>query len=299
MATKIEVDGQIAWRHDEGDDYGYFETYDQFQIRGPEEKPRKIHVLLPRDYRSSSERYPVVYVHDGNTAFWPAENGKSWYMQKRLSYNGSNVRKIMIVAVHAVDRIYEYTHAQLREDWPYGGLAAYTEYLADHVKPWIDSHYRTESSAHNTMVLGASGGGLASFYISAVRPDRFGIAVCFSPALSAGLDFNMNLNPEHKMEDSELFQLIDGKLKNKEMRPRFWLWWGLLRDGQFHNEVIEGFIAYRGQETVQLLCNKYGYELGKDVIIFEDPWGQHEEKSWTEFFIKVLETFYFKNHVSH
>jgi len=50
---------QNGKRHDEGDSYGYFESYDNYN-EGGTANTRRIHILLPRKYEESDERYSVM-----------------------------------------------------------------------------------------------------------------------------------------------------------------------------------------------------------------------------------------------
>jgi len=295
----FERGNQKGKRHDEGDAYGYFESYDNFNegVGGPTDKPRRIHILLPRNYEESDGHYSVIYVHDANTTFWPEPppkgNLKTWALQKSLStYTGSDIRKVIIVAIHTNDRIYEYTHAPLRKEWRHGGLNKYTQYLADHLKPWVDKYYKTLPSPKSTAIMGASAGGLASFYISCIRPDAFGIGLCWSPAFSCGLDFDLNVNAELKLVDSELFYLTSSTLQNKAIRPKIYLYWGMYRTGNPDEDKLEATITYRGQEAAEILKQKFKYIEGEDLIINEDPNGVHEENSWVSTFIDVLKFFF-------
>jgi len=42
----------------------------------------KIHVFLPREYENNEERYPVVYINDGDTIFWAGWSLKSARVRK-------------------------------------------------------------------------------------------------------------------------------------------------------------------------------------------------------------------------
>jgi len=74
-----------------------------------------------------------------------------------------------MVAIHTTDRLYEYTHAPLNKNWKHGGLDSYTQYLADFLKPWIDNNYKTLPAPSFTAIMGASAGGLASFYAAGIE----------------------------------------------------------------------------------------------------------------------------------
>ena len=54
---------------------GSFHTYDTLTIHGNHHHyyhniPHKIHVYLPKDYENSGLQYPVIYLNDGDNAFW-------------------------------------------------------------------------------------------------------------------------------------------------------------------------------------------------------------------------------------
>lgn len=94
----------------------------------------------------------------------------------------------------------------------------------------------------------------------------------------------------------------------------YWLYWGLLRDGQFHNDVIEHFIAERsaplfffaacgfrwrlefnclpGKEAVEILLHEYHYERDRDLFVCEDPVGGHEEKFWVQQVMNFMRVFF-------
>jgi hypothetical protein len=75
-------------------------------------------------------------------------------------------------------------------------------------------------------------------------------------------------------------QLSKPTLSQPNLRPDIYMDWGLIRDGQFHNNFIEDRTTRRGRELQELLINSYGYTPGKDLMVVEDPQGEHSEKSW-------------------
>lgn len=269
--------GQQGWIHDEGSAAGYFHTFDALSVGGT---PRKVHVFLPRSYPTSAaapcRRYPVVYMHDGNTAFFaggPA--GKTWDVQGVLAaaYAKGTLPEVIVVAVHPIDRNTEYTHAEWFPGKNCCGVGTYTDYLATKLKPFVDGAYRTLPAAKHTTIVGSSHGGLAAFYAAARRPDVFGSAVAMSPSFWAGLDPTSGT-----LAASALLTQVGPSLKSGH--PRLYLDWGLVRTGGEHNAVIEAAATTRGEEMVALLQSQYGYTLGTDLTRVIDPQGEHEEVSW-------------------
>lgn len=151
---------------------------------------RTIRVYLPPSYRDHpNHRYPVLYAHDGQNLFTSAGTNVAfgwgnWELDRTadaLSREGK-MREIIIVGVdNSPARFAEYGGARR-------GAAAtsrtafecYATFLIEELKPYVDRHYRTQTDARGTAVLGASLGGLCSVLLAWERPDVFGGAACLS-----------------------------------------------------------------------------------------------------------------------
>jgi len=279
--------GQRAWYHDEGHAAGYFHTYDEFRHPGSLFHSRKLTVFLPRCYEDGRQHHPVIYVNDGDTAFFP---GGVKYQTLDIantlarSFGRHPTRQPIVVAVHPIDRNREYTHVP----W-YGPscceLCQYADYLAGPLKSFVDRWYRTCPEPEQTMVLGWSHGGLAAFYTACHRPDAFRMAAAMSPSFWVGLDDSESFpqvlpRPHRTLRDSDLVQTAASTLAAPLCRPRIYLDWGLVRTGGSHNEQVEERAATRGAEMAALLKEQFGYRVGYDLVVREDPNGDHTELSW-------------------
>lgn len=151
-------------------------------------RARNLVVLLPPGYRvSTGERYPVLYMHDGNNLFDPSQSfqGVDWGVDEALAslYAANKIKKIIVVGVYnTAARLDEYTPFV---DPKHGGGRGveYVKFLTDELKPYIDSKYRTLAGAENTAVGGSSLGGLISLYAGLLRPDVFSKMMAMSPSL--------------------------------------------------------------------------------------------------------------------
>lgn len=295
MAKQFTKGGQVAWFHDQGHSGGFFHTFDGLQVAGPNDAPRKVHVFLPRDYETSAERYPVIYMNDGETAFFPGgPEHQSWYMADILSdlYRQQHIRKVIVVAIYPLNREREYTHAPI---WQQDccGVDAYSNYVANFVKPFIDQNYRTLADANNTMTLGSSHGGLAAFYLSTQYPDQFRLVAAFSPSFWVGLDsMPLDLPLRRSLQSSKLIDEARPTLQNTAKRLKIYLDWGLIRTGGEHNSFIEERTTLRGREMRDLLQNEFGYQLNQSLFVVEDPHGDHREGSWSRRLPNVLKIFF-------
>jgi len=296
--SEILIGNQRVRIHDEGHSAGYFHTYDHFQTSGAAYPERIIRIFLPRDYESEDRRYPVLYMNDGNTAF--TKGGivnQTWDVANMLGhfYQDHATLKFIVVGLDPVKRNREYTHAVWSgPDW--GGLESYSSCIADWVKPFIDAYYRTLPERENTMILGSSHGGLAAFYIACRRPDEFGFASALSPSFWVGVDHAED-SPVVKPDDnaslsrSQLILMFHNTLADVKRRPKLYLDWGLARTGGPHNEFIEERATVRGREMALLLQTEYGYRLGEDLFVYEDPKGEHSEESWGKHMPRILQYF--------
>ena len=268
-ADPFILGGQRAWFHDEGDAYGFFHTYDALKACAASD-PRKVHVLLPRDYERSNRRYPVVYVNDGDTAFFNGGAvGKSLDLAGALSeQDPCEMEPVIAVAVHTENRAVEYTHASGGDFNPVNccGADAYVDYLADCLKPFIDDHYRTQPDPDSNAVAGSSNGGLAAFLAGLWRSDAFGAVLAQSPSFWVGT--------------RELEAITEQAIGSGTAAPRIYLDWGLVRSGGVQNSFIEARATGASRDMARRLRDRFGYELNRDLLVVEDPIGEHDEDSW-------------------
>ena len=139
-------------------------------------RAHRFRVFTPPGYDENTlERYPVLFMQDGKNLFFPEEafGGQSWRVDETLrQLNGmSLVRRVIVVGVWPEDRMEDYTKP---------GYEAFGRFLAEEMKPWVDSCYRTLAGPENAAVLGSSLGGVVSFYLAWEYPHLFGQAGCMS-----------------------------------------------------------------------------------------------------------------------
>lgn len=181
---------------------GQLHVYRAFASRHVE--PRTVSVWLPPGYDAAgqdSRRYAVLYMHDGRNVFDPATAmaGKTWGVAEHLAdlVASGKVRPTIVVAIdHGAQRWHEYVPAaplraldeSLRKiiddnapGQPRALLAdAYLQFMVTELKPFIDQAYRSKPGRDDTVVMGASMGGLISLYALASYPQVFGGAGCLS-----------------------------------------------------------------------------------------------------------------------
>jgi predicted alpha/beta superfamily hydrolase len=295
MANQFIKGGQVAWFHDSGHAAGFFHTYDALKVAGWQDTPRKVHVFLPRDYERSQQRYPVIYMNDGQTAFFPGGAAyKAWHMAEVLSdlSQHQHIRPVIVVAIHPLNRDREYTHAPVMNN-DCCGLSNYAHYVAAFVKPFIDGNYRTIADAHSTMILGSSHGGLAAFYIATQYPEKFRLVGALSSSFWVGLDSTpLGFPFVRSLAQSPLIQTARKTLQNPDQRLKIYLDWGMVRSGGFHNQFIEERATTRGREMQKLLTHEFGYKINENLFVVEDPIGDHTEETWARRLPDILKLFF-------
>ncbi|HLK31403.1 MAG TPA: alpha/beta hydrolase-fold protein [Puia sp.] len=151
---------------------------------------RRIWAYIPADYESTSKRFPVLYMHDGQNLFdeFTAPFGE-WSVDEILD-TISNTKECIVIGIDngAEKRMGEYNPYDFTMHDNNGDKLiktegdAYVDFLAKTLKPYIDKKFRTLPDARQTCVAGSSMGGLISLYAILKYPNVFGNAGVFSPA---------------------------------------------------------------------------------------------------------------------
>jgi predicted alpha/beta superfamily hydrolase len=158
---------------------------DSFPMKSLNRK-RRVWIYLPPSYKNSNNKYPVIYMQDGDELFDKAatDDGKEWRVDEILdSLYRTKGTEVIIVGIAASDknRGTEYSAYPLKNISHYDGKA-YLSFLINELMPYVNHHYRTNTSASNTAISGCSMGGLISLYAILHYNNIFGSAALLSPA---------------------------------------------------------------------------------------------------------------------
>ncbi|ANI88613.1 hypothetical protein A9P82_04515 [Arachidicoccus ginsenosidimutans] len=147
------------------------------------QRTRRVWIYLPQNYFTSSKKYPVIYMQDGQNIFDEATAfSGEWGVDDYL--NSLPVeQQCIVVAVDNGDslRMNEYNPYNTKR-FGKGEGNAYADFLEQTLKPFVDKHYRTLNDAGHTAIAGSSMGGLISFFAAIKYPETFGISGIFSPS---------------------------------------------------------------------------------------------------------------------
>lgn len=211
---------------------------------------RRVWIYLPEGYTSSKNRYPVLYMHDGQNVFDDATSfSGEWGVDEFL--DSAKTKKCIVVGIDhgGAKRINEYCPYDM-ERFGKGEGDKYVDFLAKTLKPFIDKRFRTLKDEKNTFVAGSSMGGIISMYAVLKYPKVFGGAGVFSPAFWVG---------------PKIFE--DIKKKGKEVKGRIYFYAGKQEGEAMVPDMLK---AFEGMTRVS---------KSKMTIVIRDE-GKHNEGRW-------------------
>lgn len=231
-------------------------------------KTRRIAALLPHDYETSGKRYPVLYLQDGQNLFDDYAPFGSWGVDKKLAVMAERgTHEIIIIAIdHAEDeRIEEFTPSY-RTRLGVGQGKKYVSFLADTLKPYVDSHFRTLPGRESTGIGGSSMGGLISIYAGLMYPKTYSKLMIFSPSLWVAPNIHF-----HAIQFQEVLQ------------TSVYLYGG----------GAEGANVIPNIQKLKTALEKQGQDGRMQFELSIDPNGEHNEKRWGEEFPRAIEWLYY------
>lgn len=220
------------------------------------DRSRRIWIYLPPGYKTSTKRYPVLYMHDGQNLFDAASTGYGeWGVDEildSLTHNGK-AASIVVGIDNGPRRMNEYNPYYFERTGE-GEGERYLDFIIKDLKPNIDKRFRTLPSKENTIIAGSSMGALISYYAVLKYPSVFGKAGIFSPAF-------WTAPPIYSFTDS---------LASRAGGMFF-----------FYIGELEGEAMLKNMNKVTSQLGKLSNALLYTVI---DPSGRHNEEAWRKWF---------------
>lgn len=169
---------------------GNIRLHENFDSRALGNK-RSIIVYLPPGYddpKNKDEKYPVLYMHDGQNLFDAATSfiGIEWGADETAErlIEAKKIPPIIIVGIYNTpDRMNEYTPTRDDKRGIGGKGDEYASFVVNKLKPFIDETYRTRPERRYTAIAGSSLGGLISLHMAVRYPHLFSHFGVISPAL--------------------------------------------------------------------------------------------------------------------
>lgn len=229
-------------------------------------KDKAFWVLLPRGYGETTQRYPLIYMHDGQNLFdgYYTHNGQEWRVDETLdSLNRFNRGQFIVVGIGSdADRLSEYSPYPWKVTHEIRGQE-YLQFLVRELLPHIEKQYRTLPVR---AIAGSSMGALISLEAILKYPEVFRAAGLLSMAQAEPLPDN-----------SYVLEQVKAGLKDNHIRHV------LIYYGQKEGDSLP-FFSRQLYET---------FTHGKDILVTIE-WnnaGKHEEKYWQTPFLNFVEFF--------
>lgn len=219
---------------------------------------RDLLVALPPGAAGDPQRYPVVYLQDGQNLFDPGTAFvEPWGLLEALDRLASAGHPMIVVGIPNAGRLRRYEYSPFR-DLMHGGGGGdrYLAFLVETVKPLVDRSFPTAPEAATTLIGGSSLGGLISLCGGARHPRVFGRVLAQSPALW--------------FAEGAIFPW----LAERSM------------PGRLHLDVgtAEGTEALALCRRLRDQLVEAGAAPGRDLTYVEEPGGTHHEHAWARRF---------------
>ncbi|MNO13570.1 Endo-1,4-beta-xylanase/feruloyl esterase precursor [compost metagenome] len=220
---------------------------------------RNLYIYLPANYHASDNRYPVVYMHDGQNLFDSSTSafGVEWEVDEALDKLGAQhmMKDVIVVGVAngGSNRALEYVPFEdplIPSDEEFA--EAFTKYFIDEIIPYVDDKYRTIPDRDNRMIMGSSFGGIQAFWMGYHHPEVFS-------AIGA-------LSPSTWVANQRVLEEMDKKTEHPNVR--IWLDMGGSEDME-----IDALVD---------VLTEQGYKYGEELFYLMDKNGQHNELSWAK-----------------
>jgi predicted alpha/beta superfamily hydrolase len=227
---------------------------------------RDVLVYLPTGYRRSlHQRYPVLYLQDGQNVFDAASafGGVEWRVDETAQrlIRQKLIEPLIIVAIANTgeDRVHEYTPTRglidekaKRKKRSRGFAHRYGHFLTDELKPFIDAAYRTKPEPESTGLGGSSLGGLLTLSLGLWLPRAFSRLAVLSPSVW--------------WDNQVIVRMVEG-LEYK-LPLRIWLDTGTQEFGWERTRILRDALVEKG------------WRLHDDLQYTEVKGGAHSEAAW-------------------
>jgi uncharacterized protein len=211
-------------------------------------------VRTPSGYESGDQRYPVIYMTDGN-----AHIDHTWSTMEFLARNG-RVPQLIIVAITNTDRTRDLTPTRASIENPggepfqfptSGGADKFLKFIETELIPKIESSYRVQPYR---IFAGHSFGGLFALHAFLTKPELFNAYIAVSPSMAWDKHLLSRHAEEFFKDRKELNRTLFFTLANEggdtrvgfdrfkeilsRQKPKNFEWDSMLMEDEDHGSVV-------------------------------------------------------------
>ena len=234
-------------------------------------RKRRIAALLPHDYEQSNEKYPVLYLNDGQNLFDEFAPFGNWAIDKELEKLAeSGHSDIIVISIDhgGEDRITEYL-PYFNPRFGKGEGALYIKFLEETLIPYVNKTFRTLPDREHTGIGGSSMGGLISLFAGLNHQEVFSKLLIFSPSLWIA---------------PKIFQQAEN------FRPNLPMHLFIYSGGKESANHMPNVIRFKKR----LVGGKHDFD-NIDLHVELNPEGTHSEHHWRQEFPKAVKWLYFRD----
>lgn len=255
----------------------FFQSDQNIEIHSVENFPSKllgrnvrVDIFLPPTYYDRPKDYfPTLFFNDGQDM--EAVNLSDTL--ERL-YGHRKIKKIIVIGIHAGNRIQEYGTANFADYKNRGNMAkAYSQFLIKELIPFLQKRYRLAKEVKDYAYAGFSLGGLSAFDIVWNQSDLFKKVGVFSGSFWWR---SKAFRPEDPDADRIVHHMVATGKKREGLQ--FWLQTGTNdeKDDRNNNGIIDAI-----DDTLDLIkaLKQLGYQ-DQDIKYVEVEGGEHNPHTW-------------------
>jgi enterochelin esterase-like enzyme len=236
-------------------------------------RPVVADVFIPPSYYASRKKYPFLILNDGQDA----ESIRLKSTLSRLT-RSNHIREIIVVAVHAGDRMQEYGIVG-QPDYRKRGAKAkhYAAFLTEELLPLMKSSFRIDLFNMENAIAGFSLGGLSAFDIGFHNPLLFKKIGVFSGS------FWWRSKSYTEGYNNDRDRITHAQVRKDEYVPGMKFWFETGTDDERADRNGNGIIDSI-DDTLDLIVelSKKGYRPFHDIQYLEIKGGHHNQKTWAK-----------------
>ncbi|MFN3839202.1 MAG: alpha/beta hydrolase [Cyclobacteriaceae bacterium] len=233
-----------------------------------------VDIFLPHAFEKADKPLPLLILNDG-------QDGEAIHLKACLEEltQSKLIRELIVVAVHAGDRLQEYGIAA-RKDYKGRGSKAknYTHFIMTELVPYLHYRYPLSVNQADHAIAGFSLGGLSAVDIAWSNAHYFGKAGAFS-----GSFWWRKRDAKSMFYADNRDRLMHLQIRKGKFKPglKFWFQAGTLDEVSDRNEngTIDSI-----DDTLDLISEltKKGYRPFEDIQYYQVEGGKHNLETWKQ-----------------
>jgi enterochelin esterase-like enzyme len=231
-----------------------------------------VDIYLPYQYEQNNRNFPLLVLNDG-------QDGEAIALRATLERmtKSKEINDIIVVAVHAGDRLEEYGVAGKKDFKGRGSKAAdYTRFVMTELIPYIQYRYALSGHTHDHAIAGFSMGGLSAVDIAWHNASFFGKVGAFS-----GSFWWRKRDAKSRLYSDYRDRILHTMIRRGRFKPGLKFWFQAGTDDERADRNKNGVIDSI-DDTLDLISEltKKGYRPFHDIQYYEMKDGEHNLKTW-------------------